>query len=153
MTHAQPIVLASILSRLVRAAFLVFLAASAQAADLTIGVGADVTSMDPHAVTLVPNNNIAEHIFDKLVHTDARERLIPGLAESWRALDELTWEFRLRRGVRFHDGSEFTAADVVFSLDRPKWLTGVSGVVGGFLPFTQAITEKIVVDPYTIRFK
>src|SRR5688572_4230129 len=93
--------------------------APAHPADLSIGLGADVTSMDPHAVNLLPNNNIAEHIFDKLVHSDPRQRLVPGLAESWRAIDDTTWEFRLRRGVKFHDGSEFTATDVVFSLDRP----------------------------------
>jgi peptide/nickel transport system substrate-binding protein len=123
------------------------------AADLVVGLGADVTSIDPHLINLTPNNNIAEQIFDPLVRRDARLRLSPGLAESWHAVDELTWEFKLRRGVKFHDGSELSAADVVFSLDRPKWLSSMAGMVGGFLTYTQAITDKIVVDRHTLRLK
>ena len=63
------------------------LAAPAQAQDLKIAVAADVTSIDPHFFNLFPNNNIAEHIFDKLVQMDADSRMIPGLATSWKAID------------------------------------------------------------------
>jgi peptide/nickel transport system substrate-binding protein len=144
------------MTRNLPAALLVLAACTAPAhcADLTIAVGTEVTSIDPHYVQVLPNNNIAEHVFDKLVHTDERQKLRPGLAQSWRPIDDLTWEFRLRRGVKFHDGSDFTAADVVFSLDRPKWLAALpKPPIGGYGVFTQAITEKIVVDPYTIRLK
>ena len=58
------------------------------AADLKIAVAADVTSMDPHFFNLFPNNNVAEHVFDKLVQMDADSKLIPGLATSWKAIDE-----------------------------------------------------------------
>jgi peptide/nickel transport system substrate-binding protein len=127
-------------------------AAPVLCADLSIGLGASVTSLDPHAINLTPNNNIAEQIFDPLVRRDARLRPVPGLAESWRMVDELTWEFRLRPGVKFHDGSALTAADVLFSLDRPAWLASVKADAG-VRTYVQAITEKIVVDPYTIRLK
>jgi len=120
-----------------------------RAAELVIGLGADVTSIDPHFVNLAPNNSIAEQLFDSLVRRDARQRLTPGLAESWRSVDDLTWEFRLRKGVKFHDGSDFTAEDVVFTLDRPATIKGP----GGFTVYTRPITGKIVVDPYTIRLK
>src|SRR5581483_4983796 len=90
------------------------------ASELRIGLAADVTSMDPHFLNLQPNVNISWHVFDALTHVDADARLIPGLAVSWRALDATTWEFKLRRGVRFHDGSEFTADDVVFSIERTR---------------------------------
>jgi peptide/nickel transport system substrate-binding protein len=120
------------------------------AADISIGLGADVTSIDPHFHNLTPNNNVANHIFEALVGRDARGRLAPGLAESWRAVDDVTWEFKLRKGVKFHDGSDFTAADVVFSLDRvPK----VPNSPSPFTTYSKQITEKIVVDPYTIRLK
>ena len=92
--------------------------ASSAAADLTIGIGADVTAIDPHYHNVTPNNNVAAHIFDYLVLRDERQRPIPGLAESWKTIDPLTWEFKLRRGVKFHDGSDFTAADVVASIER-----------------------------------
>src|SRR5438270_13566902 len=105
---------------------------AAAAAALTIALGADVTSIDPHSNNAAPNNSIAEQIFNKLVENDPRQAQKPGLAESWRTIDELTWEFKLRRGVKFHDGSDFTAADVAFSIERP----GIINQPGGFSSFT-----------------
>jgi peptide/nickel transport system substrate-binding protein len=131
-------------------ALLIGMAPAAVAAELVIALGADVTSIDPHFHNLTPNNNIADHIFDKLVTKDAQSRLRPGLAESWRAVDETTWEFKLRRGVRFHDGSEFTAADVVFTLDR---IPNVPNSPSPFTTYSKQVTEKIMVDPYTVRLK
>jgi peptide/nickel transport system substrate-binding protein len=123
---------------------------SARAADISIALGADVTSIDPHFHNLTPNNNVAEHIFEPLVAKNARGQLKPALAESWRPVDDLTWEFKLRRGVRFHDGSEFTAADVAFSLDR---VPNVPNSPSPFTTYSKQITEKQIVDPYTIRFR
>ncbi|MGQ0525204.1 MAG: ABC transporter substrate-binding protein, partial [Betaproteobacteria bacterium] len=117
-------------------------AITASAADLVIGLGADVTSLDPHVLNAAPNNSIAEHVYGTLVNRDPRQRLEPGLAESWRVVDDTTWEFKLRRGVKFHDGSDFTAEDVAFTVERPVTLTGVPG---GFTVFTRAIAEKIIV--------
>jgi peptide/nickel transport system substrate-binding protein len=122
----------------------------AAAADLRIGVSADVTSIDPHFVNITPNNNVAWHVFEALTHVDADARLVPGLAESWRAVDATTWEFKLRRGVKFHDGTELTAADVAFSLDRPATLTASPGP---FTTFTRPIVAKEMPDRYTIRLK
>jgi peptide/nickel transport system substrate-binding protein len=121
----------------------------ANAAELVIGLGADVTSIDPHNNNAAPNNSIAEQIFNKLIENDAKQNQKPGLAESWRTIDDLTWEFKLRRGVKFHDGSDFTAADVAYSIERP----GIINTPGGFTIFTRSIVEKIIVDPYTIRLK
>jgi peptide/nickel transport system substrate-binding protein len=90
----------------------------AAAQELKIAVAADITSMDPHFFNLFPNNNMAEHIFDKLVQMDADSKMIPGIATSWKVIDPTTWEFKLRKGVKFHDGSELTAEDVAFSIDR-----------------------------------
>ena len=125
-------------------------AVPARAADISIALSADVTSIDPHYHNLTPNNNIAEHIFETLITKDARSRLRPALAESWRAVDDLTWEFKLRRGVKFHDGSDFTAQDVVFTLDR---VPNVPNSPSSFATYSRQITEKIVVDSHTIRFK
>src|SRR5512140_3909909 len=93
-------------------------ASGVPAADLKIAVAADVTSIDPHFFNLFPNNNIAEHIFDKLVQMDPDSKMIPGLATSWKTIDATTWEFKLRKGVKFHDGSELTAEDVAFTINR-----------------------------------
>src|SRR5882672_7887397 len=123
-------------------------ACATRAADLRIGVAADVTSMDPHFLNLQPNINIGWQVFDALTHVDENARLIPGLAVSWRALDATTWEFKLRRGVKFHDGSDFTAEDVVFSLDRPYT---IKGSPGGFTAYVRAIAAKKIVDSHTVR--
>ena len=128
-------------------------AAPARAADrqeLRIALAADVSSLDPHYLNVAPNIAIASHIFDTLVGVDADGRLIPGLAISWRPIDANTWEFKLRRGVRFHDGSPFTAEDVVFSLDRPATLKNSPGPFTGY---TKQIVSKQIVDPYTVRLK
>ena len=133
------------------AAALAFAApAPAAAQELKIAVAADVTSIDPHFFNLFPNNNIAEHIFDKLVQMDPDSRMIPGIATSWKAIDATTWEYKLRKGVKFHDGSELTAEDVAFSIDR---VPQVPNSPGPFSAYTKAIVAKEIVDPYTIRFK
>jgi peptide/nickel transport system substrate-binding protein len=120
----------------------------AWAAQLRIGLAADVTSMDPHFLNLQPNVNISWHVFDALTHVDENARLIPGLAESWRAIDATTWEFRLRRGVRFHDGSALTAEDVVFSIERTFAVPN-----GQFRTFTQRIAGKQILDAHTLRLR
>jgi peptide/nickel transport system substrate-binding protein len=125
-------------------------AAHASAQELKIAVAADVTSADPHFFNLFPNNNIAEHIFDKLVQMDPDSKMIPGLATSWKAIDDKTWEFKLRKGVKFHDGTELTAEDVAFSIDR---VAQIPNSPGPFVAYTKAIVAKEIPDPYTIRFK
>lgn len=128
----------------------VALASSVMAADISIGLGAEVTSMDPHYHNLSPNNNVAEHIFGKLVEQDERQRLKPGLAESWRAIDGTTWEFKLRRGVKFHDGADFTADDVAATIER---IPNVPNSPSPFTTYTKPLGQMTVVDPHTIQFK
>ena len=125
-------------------------ASPARAADLRIGLSAEVTSLDPHYVNIAPNNAIAWHLFDALTHVDEHARLKPGLATSWRAIDATTWEFKLRPDVKFHDGSPLTAEDVIFSLERPATLAGSPSP---FTAFVRAIVAKQIVDAHTIRLK
>ncbi|HYR00341.1 MAG TPA: ABC transporter substrate-binding protein [Casimicrobiaceae bacterium] len=134
------------------AAFAAFgaLATAAGAATLTIGLGADVTALDPHYHNVTPNNNVAAHLFGYLVQRNEKSQLEPGLATEWKTVDPLTWEFKLRRGVKFHDGSDFTAADVVASIER---VPTVPNSPSPFTAFTKQIKEMTVVDPYTIRFR
>ncbi|HEX5393116.1 MAG TPA: ABC transporter substrate-binding protein [Rhodocyclaceae bacterium] len=120
----------------------------ALAADLSIGLAADVSSLDPHYLNAAPNIVVASHFFDTLVQVDVNGKLIPGLAESWKAINPTTWEFKLRKNARFSDGSEVTAADVIFSLDRPATITNSPGP---FTPFTKLITGKQAVDAHTVR--
>lgn len=121
---------------------------SASAADLRIGLSSDVTSLDPHYVNIAPNIAFAEHVFDTLVTSDAKGQLVPALAESWKAVEPTVWEFTLRKGVRFSDGTPLTAEDVVFSLDRPASITNSPGP---FTSYTNQITKKEAVDELTVR--
>ncbi|MDB5369318.1 MAG: transporter substrate-binding protein [Roseomonas sp.] len=124
--------------------------AQAQTQTLNLAVAAPPTTLDPHYHTLSPNNMMAEHFFDQLVGRDAQAQLRPGLAESWTLIDDTTWEFKLRRGVKFSNGDEFTAEDVLFTLKR---VPNVTNSPGSFGIYTKAIIASEVVDPYTIRFK
>ena len=129
---------------------LAFLALCAQADTLRIGLSSDVTSMDPQWNNSGPNVSLATHVFEPLTLTDRNGRLIPGLATSWKSLDPLTWEFKLRPGVRFHDGSELTADDVVFSIERPKTMQGSPA---SFTSFVRPFIEVIAVDKATVRIR
>jgi peptide/nickel transport system substrate-binding protein len=115
---------------------------------LTIGVGGAFTSMDPHYHTLTPNNALNKHIFDRLVGTDEDFRLRPGLAESWTSISPTVWEFKLRQGVTFHDGSPFTAEDIVSTFAR---VPNVRNSPGSFTIYTRQVERLEVVDAHTIR--
>lgn len=129
-------------------AVLVLYAAEAGAQSLTMAVGAPVTSLDPHYHQLSPNNAVADMVFDRLVNTDDRSRLVPGLATEWRPVEPNVWEFKLRPGVRFHNGSEFTAEDVAFTFQR---VPNVPNSPSSFAIYTRPIQRIEVVDPLTIR--
>tara|TARA_R110001599_G_scaffold64023_5_gene179743 strand:+ start:56778 stop:58397 length:1620 start_codon:yes stop_codon:yes gene_type:complete len=121
---------------------------SGNAAELKIGLAADVSSLDPHYLNVASNVAFSSHVFDALVNIDADGKLVPGLATSWHAVDATHWVFNLRRGVRFHDGSEFSAEDVIFSLDRPATITNSPGP---FSNYTKQIVAKRIIDPYTVE--
>jgi peptide/nickel transport system substrate-binding protein len=94
------------------------LSSAVQAQDLKIGLAAEPSAMDPHFHNLTPNNSLLGHIFERLVEFDEKDGLIPSLAESWKTVDDKTWEFKLRANVKWHDGTPFTADDVVFTFER-----------------------------------
>ncbi|MBM3572824.1 MAG: ABC transporter substrate-binding protein, partial [Alphaproteobacteria bacterium] len=91
-----------------------------------------------------------QHIFNYLIDFDDKARLVPALAESWHAVDATTWELKLRRGVRFHDGTPFTADDVVFTFERAQNVPNSPASYGQYL---KRITETTAVDDYTLRLK
>jgi peptide/nickel transport system substrate-binding protein len=127
------------------------LAAQPAAAQRTLNVatGGAFTSMDPHYHNLGPNNVLTTYVFDPLVQFDPQFRPQPALATGWKALDDKTWEFTLRDGVTFQDGSPFTADDVVFTYGRvPTLLNSPSSFNFAVKPI-----EKIeVIDAHTLRF-
>ena len=80
---------------------------------------------------------------------DENLQMKPGLAVSWKPVDETTWEFKIREGVKFHDGSELTAEDVKFSIDRIPVVTGPMSMT----IYTKQVKETEVKDKYTLHVK
>jgi peptide/nickel transport system substrate-binding protein len=124
--------------------------APVRAQNITIAVGAQVTSLDPQYHALSPNYAVAEMLFGALAGYDADGRLQPGLAESWKPVASDTWEFKLRPGVKFHNGNDFTAEDVAFSIARPPT---VPNSPSSYAIYTRAVKGVEIVDPMTIRLK
>ena len=119
----------------------------AVAQELRIGVASEPSSADPHFHNLGPNNQLRRNIFESLVGTDDKQQLFPQLAESWRPLDDTRWEFKLRKGVKFSDGSDFDAYDVVYSVCR---IPGVPDSPSLFTTYTKAVKDFEVPDPHTL---
>lgn len=115
---------------------------------LTMGAGAPVSSLDPHYHLLRSNNEVAQMLFDPLVNTDAQARLRPGLAESWRAIGDTVWEFTLREGVRFHDGTPLEPDDIAFTFQR---IPTIRGPGASFSALTRSVERVEVIDNRTFR--
>ncbi|MBO1075823.1 ABC transporter substrate-binding protein [Roseomonas marmotae] len=122
---------------------------AAGAEPLSMAVSAPPASIDPHYYTLTPSIQVSAHMFEALTVRDPNARVQPALAESWRLVDDTTWEFKLRPGVKFHNGADFTAEDVAYTLKRVPTVQSPSS----FAVYIRAITDVQVVDPLTIRLK
>lgn len=122
-------------------------AGSAQAQTLTIGVRGGPDSIDPHFTASGTHAEALKHVFDTLTWSGDGLEIEPRLAESWRVIDPTTWEFKLRKGVKFHDGSDFTAEDVKFSIERIPMVSGPNPTT----IYTRRVREVKVVDPHTVH--
>lgn len=85
---------------------------------LIVGADREPVSLDPSALTVSYGLLIEHQIYDTLLRMDENLNIVGELAESWRQLDDLTWEFKLRKGVKFHNGDEMTSKDVLFTFKR-----------------------------------
>lgn len=114
---------------------------------VTIGVRAGPESIDPHFTSTGTHAETLKHVFDTLVWAGDQLQLEPRLALSWKPVGDSAWEFKLRQGVKFHDGSDFTAEDVKFSIERSRLIKGPSPVS----VYVRRVTGVTVIDPYTLR--
>jgi peptide/nickel transport system substrate-binding protein len=120
-------------------------ALSAQAAVFRWSSQGDYLSADPHAQNEGLNNNLNDEIFERLTTRDKDLKLIPSLATSWAARSPTVWRFNLRRNVTFHDGTPFTADDVVFSIERAQLPSS------NFKVFATPIGRARRIDDYTVE--
>jgi peptide/nickel transport system substrate-binding protein len=127
-----------------------FLSSLSLAQNLILGTKLELNTLDPHFFAAFPTNSSMEYFFDKLVEYDDKLKIKPALAVSWKLVDNTTWEFKLRKGVAFHDATPFTADDVIFTVDR---VPNVPNSPNSFAQFTRGIESIRKVDDHTIVVK
>lgn len=119
-------------------------AAPAQAKTFKWTSQGEIPSWDPHSQNNALSNGIHASVYESLVYYNKKFELEGALATAWKQVTPLNVRFTLRKGVKFHDGSAFTADDVVFSLERAMSKTSNFGV------FTQGIERVVKVDDFTV---
>lgn len=113
---------------------------------LVVAMGGNPVTLDPHGSNDQPSSRVHRQIYETLIYQTESLQLEPMLATSWTQVDELTFEFKLKQGVKFHNGEELTASDVKFTIERALKSAFIGHIVGAIDP--EGIT---VVDTYTIR--
>lgn len=119
----------------------------ASANKLTVGMSSEPTSVDPYFHNLTPNNTVAANVFEGLTFLDASEGIRPRLAESWEELGNNKLKINLRKGVKFHDGTDFTANDLVYSACR---ISRVKNSPSSLASEIAAWEDIEVVDDHTV---
>lgn len=132
------------------AALLAAAVGAAHAQTLTVGLVAPPTSADPHFHAVTPNAQFRRHVHEGLVGADAANRPVPELAESWEKASDTLWRFRLRPGVVFHDGTPFTARDVLYSYCRVPHVANSPGL---YSIYTSSIVAVRASDPMTVEIE
>lgn len=116
---------------------------------LRLGIDYDVVSWDPHKTGSTRDQEYLFPVYDRLVHMMPNAEFRPGLAESWQASSDVkSFEFKLRRNVKFQDGAAFDAAVVKANIERGLNLQG--STVKGELADISAVT---IVDPFSVRLE
>jgi peptide/nickel transport system substrate-binding protein len=140
--------------RIVLAVFFICgLAGGAPAKDtLIVAQMGDALTLDPHAHNGIVEASMCSNIYDTLIMLDKNMDVQPGLAVKWENPDNLTWIFHLREGVKFHNGTPFTARDVKYSIERIlNWKP--FGTMIGVAAYIQPISGVRIIDEYTIELK
>jgi peptide/nickel transport system substrate-binding protein len=109
------------------------------------GMDATAATMDPHSYATPENKGVTAQVYEALLDVDSNLAIVPQLALAWKPLDSTTWEFALRPDVRFHDGAPFTAADVVFSIERAHAETS------DFAARIAGVATVEAIDDHTVR--
>ena len=122
-------------------------AAPAAAKTLRWASQGDPQTMDPHSQNESMTNMMNGQVYERLTARNAKLEIVPSLATEWQQTGPLTWRFKLRPNVKFHDGTPMTADDVVFSVQRAKELTSQVNV------YANAVGTPKAIDPLTVEFQ
>jgi peptide/nickel transport system substrate-binding protein len=127
------------------AAVAFILAIPSHAATLRWSSQGDYLTADPMAQNELLTNSINGHVYESLVMRGKQLEILPALAVSWKQTSPTVWVFNLRRGVKWHDGSDFTADDVVFSIKR------LQGPTSNFRVYGNSVGEPRKIDTHTVE--
>ncbi|MEI2417454.1 ABC transporter substrate-binding protein [Orrella sp. JC864] len=105
----------------------------------------DILTLDPHAQNEGLNIAASSYVYEPLVQYNPDFEISPGLATAWEQVEPTVWRFTLRQGVKFHDGSDFDAQDVVFSIKRAMAPTS------HFKAYVNGIEDVRAVDAHTVE--
>ncbi len=123
--------------------------ASASTDELVVVMGGEAVTLDPHGQNDQPSSRVRKQIYNTLVTQNEQMEVVPGLATSWEITDGgQTLTLKLREGVKFHNGNDFNAEDVKFSLERALASAHVKSIVQAIDP--NGIT---IIDDYTVEIK
>src|SRR2546426_2560872 len=122
------------------------LGAPAQAANLRWAAQNDILTFDPHSQNHATTLTMTMHVYEGLTRYDRNYNVEPALATGWQEISPTHWRFSLRKGVQFHDGSPFTADDVVFSFGRIRQPQGTMQI------YVAGVSEVKKIDDYTVDF-
>jgi peptide/nickel transport system substrate-binding protein len=126
--------------------------ATVHGGELRVGFSMDALTMDPGNHRNRETETILRNMYDGLVTRDSEMNVVPELAKSWRTIDTKTYEFTVRRGVRFHNGTPLTAEDVKFTFDRLITEGAIGGKTSPRKGLLGPLKEVRVVDSHTVRF-
>lgn len=118
---------------------------------IVVCISSTILSLDPTNHRDRDTQTVLKNIFDSLTTRDKHLLVVPQLAESWTAVDSTTWEFKLKRGIQFHNGDDFTARDVKFTLERVTQEGALDGRSSPRKTLFERIREVRVVDAFTVR--
>lgn len=121
---------------------------------LKYGIDTWPAGFDPHTISAVAAVRVFGQVYETLIDLNADMTFKPVLAESWETPDDVTYVFHLRQGVKFHNGREMTADDVVYTFDRilGKTEAGDIGALGSKASYYGGVASVEAVDPYTVKF-
>ena len=121
----------------------------ARTKEVIVGFAAEPRSLLPNTIVDWTTNNQLEHMYDRLVDRDAKGyKPAPMLATGWKVVNDTTWEFTLRQGVKFHNGEPFNAASVKATMDYIKDPANKTH----YAPRWAQVKDVQVVNDYTVRF-
>lgn len=122
-------------------------AATAAAETLRWGGRGDIGTLDPHSFNEGLTDTLLGHVYEQLATRGRDQSIVPALAERWQAVNDTTWRFTVRAGVKFSDGSPFTAADAVFSIERAQQASSQQAY------FARQLGKPVLVDERTFELR